>query len=120
MDIRALMDLSYGMYVISTKYNNKDVGCFVNTVTQITAENPVISVSINKNNYTNEAIRKNKKFAISILSENTNKEVIGKFGFFSSKDTDKFIEFNTKKIEEILAVDENIQGYVISEILETV
>ena len=53
MDIKAMQDLSYGMYVISTKMNDKNVGCFVNTVTQITAENPIITVSVNKSNYTN-------------------------------------------------------------------
>ena len=52
MDIKALLDLSYGMYVVSTMSNDKKVGCFVNTVTQITAENPIISVSVNKLNYT--------------------------------------------------------------------
>ena len=51
MDIKAMQDLSYGMYVISTKLDGRNVGCFVNTVTQITSQNPIISVSVNKLNW---------------------------------------------------------------------
>ena len=89
MDFNIFRDISYGMYVLATKYNGKNVGCFVNTVTQITSENPIISVSVNKKNFTNKAIRENKMFVVSILSEQTKSDVIGKFGFHSSKDIDK-------------------------------
>ena len=47
MDINALNDISYGMYIISTKYKDRNIGCFVNTISQITSENPIISISIN-------------------------------------------------------------------------
>ena len=90
MDKTVFHDLSYGMYVVSTKYQGRNIGCFVNTVIQITSENPIIAVSINKNNYTKQALSTGQKFAVSILSQETDTKVIGKFGFFSSKDTDKF------------------------------
>ena len=77
-----MRDLTYGMFVLTTKYNEKNVGCFVNTVVQITSEEVTIAVSVNKNNYTNQAIKESKKFAVSILSEKTRPEVIGKFGFY--------------------------------------
>ena len=64
IDNKVFRDLSYGMFVVSTKENEKNIGCFVNTVIQITSENPIISVSINKNNYTNGVIRKTNKFAV--------------------------------------------------------
>lgn len=120
MDKEVLKDLTYGMFVISTKYNEKDVGCFVNTVTQITSEEVIISVSVNKYNYTNEAIKTTKKFAVSILSTKSNKEVIGKFGFFTSKQINKFQEFKTITDSEIKVVDENICGYLICELLDVV
>ncbi len=40
MDTKAFRDISYGMYVISTKYQGRNVGCFVNTLTQITSRKP--------------------------------------------------------------------------------
>lgn len=120
MNKEVLNDLTYGMYVISTKYNGKDVGCFVNTVTQITSEDVVICVSINKDNYTNEAIKASKKFCVSILSTESKQDVIGKFGFFSSKEVDKFEEFKIIIDDEIKVIDENICGYLICELLEVV
>jgi len=120
MDLNIFRDITYGMYVLATKYNGKNVGCFVNTVTQITSENPIISVSVNKKNFTNEAIRANKKFVVSILSEETKSDVIGKFGFHSSKDIDKFEDFKYEEVDGMPVVDENMCGYLICELLEVI
>lgn len=110
--METLNNISYGMYCITTKYAGKNVGCIVNTVMQITAENPKIAVSINKENYTNKAIKETKRFVINILSEETKKEVIGKFGFFSSKEIDKFGEFKSIEEEGLPKLLENMCGYI--------
>ena len=85
MNKLALNDLSYGMFVITTRKENKNVGCFINTVMQLTSNNPIIAVSLNKENYTNEVLQETRKCAISILSEKANPEVISKVGYFSSR-----------------------------------
>ena len=36
MDNTLFHDVSYGMYVITTKYNGQNVGCIANTFCQIT------------------------------------------------------------------------------------
>ena len=77
MDKEIFKDISYGLYIVSSK-DDKNVGCVINTLTQITSDNPTISISLNKENYTNKVIKKTKKFAVSILSEKTNKDTIGK------------------------------------------
>lgn len=120
MNLKVLRNISYGMYVIATKYNDRNVGCFVNTVTQITSENPIISVSVNKSNFTNEALMKTKKFTVSILSEKTSPEIIGKFGFFSSRDIDKFKDINYKIEEELPLLEENICGNLVCEVLDVI
>lgn len=120
MDFKVLNKLSYGMYVIATKYNDKNVGCFVNTVTQITSQNPIISVSVNKDNYTNEAIKNTKKFTVSILSEETDSSVIGKFGFFSSREVDKFADTDYEIINELPILKGNICGNLVCELLNVV
>ena len=79
MEKNVLKNLSYGLYVIGAQ-DTKNVGCIVNTVFQITSSPLMIAVSINHDNYTNEIIKKTKKFSISILSEDTNPEIIGTFG----------------------------------------
>ena len=65
MDKNILKNISYGMYVVGTK-DDKNVGCVVNTVVQITSNPVTIAVSINHNNYTNEFIKKTNSFSISI------------------------------------------------------
>lgn len=120
MNINTLNKLSYGMYVIATKYNERNVGCFVNTITQITAQNPIISLSVNKLNYTNEALKIGSKFSVSILSEKTDSKVIGTFGFVSSRDNDKFADIKYKTINELPIIDENICGYLVCEVMNIV
>ena len=120
MDKEILRDLSYGMFVLGTKYRGKQVGCFVNTVVQITSNPATIAVSVNKNNYTNKAIKTSKKFTISILSTKSNPQVIGTFGFTSSKTTDKFAGFNTLLVDNMPVINENICGYLVCKVLQEV
>jgi flavin reductase (DIM6/NTAB) family NADH-FMN oxidoreductase RutF len=80
MEKNLLRDLTYGMYVVTTS----NAGCIINTMTQITSENPIISISINKNKHTNEKLKEERNFAVSIISEKTNPNLISVFGFSSS------------------------------------
>ena len=58
MDKKIFRDISYGMYIVSSKSNdNKNVGCVINTLTQITSTEPTISISLNKDNYNNKIIK---------------------------------------------------------------
>ena len=120
MNLDILKDITYGMYIVSTSYENELVGCVVNTISQITSENIVISVSINKNNYTNKILKKSKKMAISILSEETSKDTIVKFGYNSSKEIDKFNNINYINVSNIPLVNDNICGYILGDIINIV
>ena len=72
MDKKILRDITYGMYIVSTV----DSACVINTFTQITSDNPIITISVNKNNYTNKKIKETNKFIVSIISEMTNPNII--------------------------------------------
>jgi flavin reductase (DIM6/NTAB) family NADH-FMN oxidoreductase RutF len=96
VNVRTLFKISYGVYIVSSKKSNKLNGQIANTVFQVTAEPACIAVSINKENLTCEFIQDSKVFAVSILSENTPMEFIGKFGFKSGRDIDKFSDTNYK------------------------
>ena len=100
MDRNVLKNLSYGMFVIGAK-DDKNVGCIVNTVFQITSKPNTIAVSINHDNYTNKIIKKTNKFSISILKENSNPQIIGTFGYQSSKDVDKFKDIDFKEKDNL-------------------
>ncbi len=120
MDNTVFRDISYGMYIIGSRFDNKNVGCVINTLVQITSENPIIAISLNKDNYTNEAIRKTKKFSASIISEKTKPKVISKFGYYTSKEIDKFKDTNYEIIDNIPVVTEDISSYLICDVVDII
>lgn len=99
MNLSVLYNLSYGMYIVGAFDGNRPVGCVINTCIQITSEPPTIAISLNKNNYTLEAIRKNKRFSISILSVESDPLLISVFGFQSSRTADKYADFGYTELD---------------------
>lgn len=93
IDKKAFHSLSYGLYIISSEADGAPAGCVCNTFQQVTSEPMQVSVALNKQNATTDAIRASKRFAVSVLSQDATMELIGKFGFHSSKDADKFAGF---------------------------
>jgi len=118
MDKNVIRSLSYGMYVVGAK-DDKLVGCVVNTVVQITSDPITIAVSINHDNYTNEIIKKTNKFSISILGEEVNPEIIGNFGYKSSRDTDKYENVDYSIVEELPIIN-NTCGNMICKVINTI
>lgn len=113
MNKNVLRCLSYGVYVVSTLDGDKPTGCIANSSMQITHD--TIAVSINHDNFTNECIKKTKKFAISILSEKSDPGIIGTFGFRTGRDIDKFENIKSITVEGLNIVSDSC-GYVICEL----
>ena len=120
IDASVFKDVSYGMYIITTKEKEKRVGCVINTLTQITAKDQIVTISLNKENYTNLILKKSKKCIISILSVATSKEVISKFGYFTSRLEDKFKDVIYEEDEGLPYVSDQICSYIIADVLEVV
>ena len=99
MDLNARRNLSYGLYVVSSMDGGRPVGCIANSAMQIMAEPASIAVSLNHDNFTTKCVEKTGKFAISVLSEQAAPSLIAKFGFRSSKNTDKFQEVPYEKYD---------------------
>lgn len=93
MDKKAMYNLTYGLFVLTTNYNGKDNGCIINTAIQAASEPNQISIAVNKANYTNELIALAGQFTISVISENASFDLFKRFGFQSGRDTDKFDGF---------------------------
>jgi flavorubredoxin/flavin reductase (DIM6/NTAB) family NADH-FMN oxidoreductase RutF len=92
VDPNAMFKLSYGLFVLTARDGNKDNGCIINTVMQITVTPIKITIGVNKANYTHDMIIKTGKFNVSVLSEKAPFRVFQQFGFKSGKDTDKFAD----------------------------
>lgn len=97
MDSSVLYNIGYGLYVLTAQEGEKDNGCIINTVMQVTSEPLQIAIAVNKKNYTNEMIQRTKKFNISVLSESAKFEIFEHFGFHSGRDTNKFADFGDTK-----------------------
>jgi len=121
LDPKTLHKISYGLYVICSKNDNKINGQIANVVFQITAEPAVIAISINKKNLTHEYIEKSKVFIASILSEDTPMSFIGNFGFKSGRDIDKFknINYTLGKTKAPIVKDNSI-AYVESKVINKI
>jgi len=119
MDLKALHKIGYGMYVVSSKRDKKFNGQIANTVFQVTAEPPAIAVCINKQNLTHEFIKESKVFAISILSKETSMVFIGRFGFRSGRELDKFKGLDYKVgLTGAPVVLENSVGYLEAQVID--
>ena len=107
MDPRTLHKISYGLYIICSKNEEKMNGQIANALFQVTADPPTIAVSINKQNLTHEYIEKSNFFTASVLSESTPMIFIGKFGFKSGRDIDKFkgVKYKLGKVKVPIVLD---------------
>jgi len=89
-DLKALFNIGYGLYVVTSHDGRKDNGLIVNTVTQVTDSPNRIAVTINKANYSHHVIRQTGKMNINCLTEDAPFSVFEKFGFVSGRNVDKF------------------------------
>ena len=118
MNNSAFRALSYGVYILSTWDNGRPTGCTVNSVMQITSSPATIAVSVNKNNYTHECIARSRKFAVSVLHEQSAPDIIATFGFSSGRDTDKFskVEYS---VLSMMPVVKNSAAYIVCDVEKT-
>lgn len=120
MDITALFNLSYGLYAVSSKDGERDVGCIANSVIQVSASPSTLAVSLNKDNYTNPCVLQAGRFTVCILSENADPNVISTFGFSSSRDKNKFESIPHSYTASGLPILQNgICGYIECGVIKT-
>jgi len=119
MDNTAFFKLSYGLFVVTAHEGEKDNGCITNTVVQQTTTPNRISVTINKNNYTHDMIKRTGVFNVSVLSEKAKFETFKHWGFQSGKDVDKTVGISYYRLDNgVIYVVDGVNA-VISAKVET-
>ena len=91
-DLRALFNIGYGLYVVTTNDGKKDNGCIVNTVTQVTSSPNRVAVTINKDNYTHHIVQQTGVMNVNCLSVKAPFVVFEKYGFQSGRTADKLAD----------------------------
>lgn len=89
-DEKALFNIGYGLYVVTSNDGEKDNGLIVNTVTQVTNTPNRVAVTINKQNYSHHVIKQTGKMNVNCLSIEAPFSTFETFGFQSGRVTNKF------------------------------
>ncbi len=89
-DLKALFNIGYGLYVVTSFDGKKHNGLIVNTVSQVTNTPNRIAVTINKENYSHHVIKQTGVMNLNCLSTDAPFSVFENFGFRSGRAADKF------------------------------
>mgnify|MGYP001163398472 FL=1 len=110
IDKKALYTLSYGLYIVCSKKDDKFNGQVANAVMQVTSNPVVLAACLHKENLTTECIRDSGVFSVSVLEEDTPMTFIGNFGFKCGRDFNKFekCSFETGKTGAPLVLEHSL------------
>ncbi len=89
-NMKALFNIGYGLYVVTSNDGKKDNGLIVNTVVQLTSTPNRVAVAINKANYSHHVIRQTGVMNVNCLSQDAPFSIFERFGFQSGRNVDKF------------------------------
>lgn len=110
----ALFNIGYGLYIVTAREGEKDNGCIVNTVTQLTDKKLRVAVTINKQNLTHDMVKNTGIMNVNCLTEETPFEIFQYFGFQSGKDVEKFVSPNLYRSENGLVTQPNYSNSFFS------
>ena len=110
----ALFNIGYGLYIVTAREGEKDNGCIVNAVTQLTDKKLRVAVTINKQNLTHDMVKNTGVMNVNCLTEETPFEIFQYFGFQSGKDVEKFVSPNLHRSENGLVIQPNYSNSFFS------
>jgi flavin reductase (DIM6/NTAB) family NADH-FMN oxidoreductase RutF len=102
-DLKALFNIGYGLYVVTSHDGNKDNGLIVNAVSQLTDKPNRVAVTINKANYSHHVIKQTGKLNVNCLDTTAPFEIFQRFGFQSGRTADKFAGMDVMRSDNGLA-----------------
>lgn len=109
--------ITQGMYILTTVGG----GCVVDAVSRVggSGEQALVSVAVAKTNHSHQLLSDNSKFALSVIGENVDPEIIKTFGFNSSRDIDKCAQCQTTEVSGVPVIENSI-GYMVFEKLDAI
>ncbi len=109
--------ITQGMYVLTTVGG----GCIVDAVSRVGSRDgqALVAVAVAKTNHSHKLLSESSKFALSVLGEKSDPEIIKIFGFNSSKDVDKCAKCQTEEVSGVPVV-KNTLGYMIFEKVDAI
>ena len=89
MNNKAFYNLTYGVFLLAAKAEEKANACIVNTGVQVAGSPVRVAVSVLNTNYTCALIKESGRFTLSALDDSCSFETIKHFGMQSGRDVDK-------------------------------
>jgi flavin reductase (DIM6/NTAB) family NADH-FMN oxidoreductase RutF len=121
IELKAMFDLSYGLYVLTAREGGRDNGCIVNTACQITDTPQRITVTVNKATLTHEMILKTGMFNVSVLSTAAPMGIFRRFGYQSGRDVDKFEGIEIRRSKNGLSyIPCDTNAYISAKVIQVV
>ena len=115
----AFFKLSYGLFVLFAREGERDNGCIINTVTQVTDSPKRIAIAVNKTNYTHDMIQRTGVFNISVLTESVPFKVFQHYGFQSGRDTDKATGREARSANGLCYLTEHANALLSAKVIKT-
>ena len=100
----AMFKIGYGLYIVTAREGDKDNGCIVNAVTQLTDQKLRVAVTINKQNLTHDMVKNTGVMNVNCLTEETPFAIFEYFGFQSGKNVEKFVSPHLNRSENGLVI----------------
>lgn len=98
IDKKAFYSLTCGVFALTVDDGKTKNGCIINTALQVTSEPACLSVTVNKLNKTAQLMLSASHFAVTVLSNPIDMDIIKRFGFQSGNAVDKFADFSDYEI----------------------
>jgi flavin reductase (DIM6/NTAB) family NADH-FMN oxidoreductase RutF len=125
MNNQSLFQIPYGVFLVTTSFNDNLGGCVSNEFIQITDYPTNFVLSLNKNSHTADLITKSNKCIIGLISENCDINIIKHFFEHTGNIEDKFdIKYSNiftyKIVNDMPCLDKNILYNLICDVSETI
>lgn len=121
IEINAIRNLSYGLFVLTSKNNQQDNGCIINVASQITESPYRIVIAVNKANLTHDLIKESGIFNLSLLTEECTMETIKHFGFQSGRNVNKFANFSDaqRSGNGLFFINRHTNAYISAKVVDS-
>ncbi len=115
----AFRNLSYGLFILTAREGDRDNGCVINTLAQITTSPNRVSICVNKGGLTHDMILRTGVFNVSVLTEKAPFSLFQHFGFQSGRDADKFADpaLGVRSANGLMYIPEYTNAFVSGKVI---
>ena len=122
MNSKALFNITYGLYLLTSREMGRDNGCIINSVMQTANAPERIAVSVQKSNKTHDMIKTTGMLCVSTITESADFELFKHFGMQSGRNTDKFAGFSDAERTQstLYRLSAHTNAYFVADVVQEI